>query len=181
MTVRAVVFDLFKTLGELQRAITDEEAASLLKTITDEEAASLLKTEDTRYIRRRGGTRSASSCSWTTPDGFDSHEALIKQVFRRLGVDVDEDTVHDLADVFRSSPFRLYPRSIEAVKRVHSMGLKTAIATSTPNPFFKTGVEPIAEYIDLVCTGYEASYEKSNPAHTMSSRTGCGSSRTRRS
>lgn len=65
--------------------------------------------------------------------------------------------------MFRSSLFRLYPVSQEAVKRSRDIGLKTAIATSTPKPFFRAGIEPIAEYIDFTCTGYEAGYEKSNP------------------
>jgi len=152
MATRAVVFDLFKTLGEFERTITDEDATSLL----------------------RGRGYEVYPQAWRhafsfvvfidySKKGFGSHEALFKQVFRRLEVDVDAGTVNDLADMFRSSPFRLYPRSLEAVRRVRGMGLKTAIATSTPKPFFRTGVEPIAEYIDFVCTGYEAGYEKSNP------------------
>jgi len=152
MAIRAVVFDLFKTLGEFERTITDEDATSLLR--------------DGGYEVYPQAWRHAFSFVVFVDypkQGFDSHEALFKQVFRRLEVDVDDDAVHDLADMFRGSPFRLYPESLEAVRRVHSMWLNTAIATSTPKPFFRTGVKPIAEYIDFICTGYEAGYEKSNP------------------
>ncbi len=152
MATRAVVFDLFKTLGEFERTITDEEASSLL----------------------RGRGYEVYPQAWRHAfgfvvfvdyprQGFGSHEALFRQVFRRLEVDVDDDTVNDLTALFRGSPFRLYPESLEAVRRARGMGLKTAIATSTPKPFFRAGIEPIAEYIDFVCTGYEAGYEKSNP------------------
>jgi len=152
MVIGAVIFDLFKTLGEFEWTITDEDVSSLLRGRGYEvypqawrHAFSFVVFVD--YPRH----------------GFGSHEALFKQVFRRLEVDADDDTVNDLADTFRSSPFRLYPESHEAVKRARDIGLKTAIATSTPKPFFRTGVEPIAEYIDFICTGYEAGYEKSNP------------------
>ena len=152
MATRAVVFDLFKTLGEFEWTITDEDATSLLRGRGYEvypqawrHAFSFVVFVD--YPRQ----------------GFASHETLFKQVFRRLKVNVDDDAINDLADLFRSSPFRLYPESCEAVRRARDMGLKMAIATSTPKPFFVTGVEPIAEYIDFICTGYEAGYEKSNP------------------
>ncbi len=152
MATRAIIFDLFKTLGEFERTITDDDATSLLR--------------DRGYEVYPQAWRHAFSFVVFVDyprQGFGSHEDLFKQVFKRLEVDVDDETVHDLADMFRSSPFRLYPESIEAVKRVHRMGLKTAIATSTPKPFFRTGVEPIAGCIDFICTGYEAGYEKSNP------------------
>ena len=152
MATRAVVFDLFKTLGEFERTITDEEATSLLR--------------DRGYeVYPQAWGRAFGFVVFVDypRHGFGSHEALFRQVFRHLEVDVDDDTVHDLADIFRGSPFRLYPESLEAVRRARGMGLKTAIATSTPKPFFRTGVEPIAEYIDFICTGYEAGYEKSNP------------------
>lgn len=152
MATRAVVFDLFKTLGEFEWIITDEDATSLLRGRGYEV-----------YPQAWGHAFSFVVFVDYPRHGFGSHEALFKQVFRRLEVDVDAGTVNDLAEMFRSSPFRLYPESHGAVKRVRGMGLKTAIATSTPKPFFKAGVEPIVEYIDFVCTGYEAGYEKSNP------------------
>jgi FMN phosphatase YigB (HAD superfamily) len=152
MATRAIIFDLFKTLGEFERTITDDDATSLLR--------------DRGYEVYPQAWRHAFSFVVFVDyprQGFGSHEDLFKQVFKSLEVDVNDETVHDLADMFRSSPFRLYPESIEAVKRVHSIGLKTAIATSTPKPFFRTGAEPIAGCIDFICTGYEAGYEKSNP------------------
>ncbi len=152
MAIRAIIFDLFKTLGEFERTITDDDATSLLR--------------DKGYEVYPQAWRHAFSFVVFIDyprQGFESHEALLKQVFRRLEVDVDDNTIHGLANMFRSSPFRLYPQSLEAVRRVHNMGLKTAIATSTPKPFFRTGVEPIAGYIDYICTGYEAGYKKSNP------------------
>ena len=152
MATRAVIFDLFKTLGEFEWTITDEDASSLLR--------------GRGYEVYPQAWRHAFSFVVFVDyplHGFGSHEALFKQVFRRLEIDVDDGTVNELADMFRSSPFRLYPESHEAVKRARGMGLKTAIATSTPKPFFRAGVEPIAEYLDFICTGYEAGYEKSNP------------------
>lgn len=150
MATGAVMFDLFKTLGEFEWTITDEDVSSLLR--------------GRGYEVYPQAWRHAFSFVVFVDypkHGFSSHEALFKQVFR--GLDVDDDAAKELADMFKSSPFRLHPESHEAVKRARDIGLKIAVATSTPKLFFRTGVEPIAEYIDFICTGYEASYEKSNP------------------
>lgn len=43
------------------------------------------------------------------------------------------------------------------------LGLKTAVATTTPKFLFMDGIQDFAYIIDFVCTGYEAGCEKSNP------------------
>ena len=87
MATGAVIFDLFRTLGEFEWTITDEDVSSLLRGRGYEvypqawrHAFGFVVFVD--YLRH----------------GFGSHEALFKQVFRRLEVDVDDDTVNELAD-----------------------------------------------------------------------------------
>jgi hypothetical protein len=81
MATEAIIFDLFKTLGEFERTITDEEASSML----------------------RGRGYEVYPQAWRHAFGFvvfvdyprhgvGSHEALLKQVFRRIEVDVDDET-----------------------------------------------------------------------------------------
>ncbi|MCW4049678.1 MAG: HAD family hydrolase [Candidatus Bathyarchaeota archaeon] len=88
---------------------------------------------------------------------------MFRQVFSRLEVDIDKDTVNAVSSIFRDSHFMLYDESIEAVLRLKKKGLKTAICTTTPKPFFIEEIEPITKHIDFICTSYEAGYEKSNP------------------
>ena len=152
MTVKAVVFDLFKTLGEFSRVVTDEEVCT--------------------FLQRKGypvyPQAWKHAFSYTVfidypRHGYESHEGLIRRVFQHLEVDVDDGVTHEVAMLFRGSLFTLYSESLEAVERVKALGLKTAIATSTPKAFFINGLAKIESLIDFICTGYEAGYEKSNP------------------
>lgn len=152
MTVKAVVFDLFKTLGELSHAITDEEASTFL--------------QSRGYPVYPQAWRHAYSFTVFIDyprNGYGSHEALLRRTFQHLDVEVDEATTRELADLFRGSPFKLYSESYEAVKRAKRLGLRTAIATSTPRAFFISGLGRVDGLIDFICTGYEAGCEKSNP------------------
>ena len=152
MGIKAVIFDLFKTLGEFERLITDNEVTSMLR-------------EKGYEVYPQAWRHAFSFVVFIDypQEGYETHEALISQVFKRLGVDVDETTIGELSTLFRDSPFVLYGESGEAIRRVKDAGLKTAIATSTPKPFFIKGVELIEGRLDFICTGYEAGYEKSNP------------------
>jgi len=152
MTVKAVVFDLFKTLGEFSRVVTDEEVSSFL--------------QSRGYIVYPQAWRHAFNFAVFVEyprHGYGSHEALIGRALQLLEVDVDDGTISELAELFRANPFALYSESLEAVERVKRLGLRTAIATTTPKAFFVSALGKAAGLIDFVCTGYEAGCEKSNP------------------
>ena len=152
MSIKAVIFDLFKTLGELERLITEDEVTLLLR--------------DKGYEVYPQAWRHAFSFVVFVDypkEGYGTYEALFQQVFKRLRVDIDEDTLSELSNLFRNNSFVLYKESGEAIKRAKDSGLKIAIATSTPKPFFIKGISSVEEHIDFICTGYEAGYEKSNP------------------
>ena len=152
MTVKAVVFDLFKTLGEFSRLVTDEEAAAFLQS-----------KGYAVYPQAWGHAWGFTVFVDYPRHGYESHEALIGRALQLLDVDADDGSIHELAELFRGSPFALYSESLEAVKRVKGLGLKTAIATSPPKAFFIRGLGSVESLIDFICTGYEAGYEKSNP------------------
>ncbi len=152
MTVKAVVFDLFKTLGEFSRIVADEEASAFLRS--------------KGYHVYPQAWRHAFNFTVFVEyprHGYGSHEALIGRALQLLEVDVDEGSIRELAEQFRANPFALYGESLEAVERVKRLGLKTAIATTTPKAFFVGALERVAGLIDFICTGYEAGCEKSNP------------------
>ncbi|MFX0200392.1 MAG: HAD family hydrolase [Candidatus Hodarchaeota archaeon] len=149
--IKAVIFDLVKTLGEFEL-------------ISEYEASIFLRNKGYEIYPQTWRSAFGFVLFIDYPKyGYDSHESLFNQVFNRLELDVDESTVIELSNIFRNRPFKLFSNSLEAVKRAKNAGLKTAIATSTPKPFFISGIEPIEEHLDYVCTGYEAGYEKSNP------------------
>jgi len=152
MTVKAVVFDLFKTLGEFSRIVTDEEASAFLRS--------------KGYAVYPQAWRHAFNFTVFVEyprHGYGSHEAIIGRALQLLEVDVDDGSIHELAELFRANPFALYSESLEAVERARRLGLRTAIATTTPKALFVRGLGKVAGLIDFICTGYEAGCEKSNP------------------
>ena len=152
MGIKAVVFDLVKTLGEFERLITDDEVTTFLR-------------EKGYEVYPQAWRHAFGFVVFVDypRQGYETHEALFSQVIKRLGVELDETTIVKLSTLFRDSPFVLFKESHEAVGRAKDAGLKTVIATSTPKPFFIKGIEPIEGQLDFICTGYEAGYEKSNP------------------
>lgn len=150
--VKAVVFDVFKTLGEFSRVVNDEEVSAFLRG------------RGYQVYPQAWGHAFGFTVFVDYPrHGYSSHEALIGRALQHLEVYVDEGTIHELAELFRASSFTLYDGSLEAVSRVKVLGLKTAVATSTPKAFFAWGLESAEGLIDFICTGFEAGYEKSNP------------------
>jgi len=59
--------------------------------------------------------------------------------------------------------YELYPVALYTVPRVKDLGLKTAVATTTPKFMFYKYLRPIKRYLDLIITGFEAGCDKSNP------------------
>jgi len=85
-------------------------------------------------------------------------------MFERLDVDVDDETLRELAAMYRKKVrFQLYSESKEALSIAKTLGLKTAIDTTTPKFLFEKGIQEITPLIDFICTGDEAGCEKSDP------------------
>lgn len=150
--IRAVFFDLFKTLGDFKGKITDGEVCDVL--------------------RRRGyevypQTFRHAFAFVTFIDnpktGFRGYPEMFRRALERIGVAVDEATIREASRLYESNPFQLYPWSAEAVKSIRRLGLRTAIVTTPPRFWFESGIRPILADIDYVCTSTEAGCEKSNP------------------
>lgn len=152
MEIKAIIFDLYKTLGDFRRLVTPDDVSSLLRNKGYEVYPQawrhafgfVLFIDYPRY-------------------GLSSHEEIIKQTLKHLNVEVDEETLIEVGSLFKNNPFIPYAESIDALKKSKELGLKTAISTSTPKPFFESGIQSLVKYLDFICTGYEAGYEKSNP------------------
>jgi len=150
--VSAVFFDLFKTLGDFKGRVSDETICSILQRRgyevypqTFRHAFAFVTFIDNPRI------------------GFRSYPEMFKKTFERIGIAVDESTVREVSKVYGDNSFKLYTESIDAVKKIKVLGLKTAIVTTPPRFWFESGIRPILGDIDYICTSTEAGCEKSNP------------------
>ncbi len=149
---RAVIFDLVGTLAFIKEHVDNKETSSFLV--------------NRGYEIYPQELRSA----WNfvifidyPKFGYNNYESVLRKMFERLEVKIDEPTLKDVAKLYRRVSFELYPDAQDAVQKVKDLGLKTAIATTTPRFWFERDIKQILGYIDFVCTGYEAGCEKSNP------------------
>ncbi len=150
--VSAVFFDLFKTLGDFKERVSDESICTILQRRgyevypqTFRHAFAFVTFIDNPHT------------------GFSNYSEMFKKAFERISVEVDAATIREVSKVYEDNPFKLYPESINAVKKIKSLNLKTAIVTTPPRFWFETGIRPLLEDIDYICTSTEAGCEKSNP------------------
>jgi HAD superfamily hydrolase (TIGR01549 family) len=150
--LKAEFFDLFRTLGEFKGKVNDVEVYKLLQRCgyeiypqTFHHAFSFVTFIDNPHI------------------GFTNYLDMFQKTFERIGLAVDEATIRDVSQLYANNPFKLYSGSSTAVRRVKCLGLKTAIVTTPPRFWFETGIEPILNDIDFICTSSETGCEKSNP------------------
>ncbi len=95
--------------------------------------------------------------------GFNDERSFLKQVFHRLGIEIDGETLDYLVNMFGREKYRLYPESLNAVKMMKDLGLKTAIVTSIPRFKFESIINELSSLIDYVMTGPDVDCDKSNP------------------
>lgn len=150
--LKAVVFDLFNTLGHFPHIVGDDAVSSFLVSRGYEVYPQTFKwafgfTVFIDYPRY----------------GFEDYESMFRKVFERLEMDADDEIIRELSSIYSESRFELFPEAVEAVRRAKTLSLKTAIATTTPKFWFQNNISPIIDHIDFICTGYEAGCEKSNP------------------
>ena len=152
MRVKAIIFDLFKTLGEFESYITDEQVSDIL-----------INRGYPIYPQTWKHAFHFVIFIDYPKHGYPTYKSLLQQVFNRLETEIDQDTLAKVISLFMNSRFKLYEEGIAAVKLAKEKGFKIAICTTTPKPFFIDEITPIIKDIDYICTGYEARTEKSNP------------------
>jgi HAD superfamily hydrolase (TIGR01549 family) len=150
--IKAIIFDLVRTLGEFKHLVNEEEASSLLRELGYKVYPQAWK-YSFGFVLFVDYPRI----------GYESVEDIIGQTLKHLDINVEEETLSKVAEIYRRNTFKLYSNSVEALKKAKNCGFKTAVATSTPKPFFDEALRLINPFIDYLCTGYEAGCEKSNP------------------
>ena len=150
--LKAVLFDLHGTLAFMKDYVDNKEVSSLLVSRGYEVYPQELRS------------------AWGfvvfidyPKFGYDNYEAMLRKMFARLEVKIDDQTLKDVAKLYEKNVFELYSDALSAVCRAKEIGLKTAIVTTTPRFWFEKDIKQILGYIDFVCTGYEAGCDKSNP------------------
>jgi len=152
MGVRAVLFDLAGTLAYVENPVSEEEVSDLL----------LGRGFDVSPQQFKASWSFVAFVDYPKY-GYGGWRSFLRRVLWRLKVKVDEETLNELVKLFRRSEYRLYSDAAEAVIKVKSYGLKTAIVTTIARFKFGKAIKLIEGYLDFVCTGYEAKCDKSNP------------------
>lgn len=150
--LKAVLFDLHGTLAFMKDYVDNKEVSSLL----------VSRGYEVHPQELRSAWGFVVFIDYPK-FGYDNYEAMLRKMFARLEVKIDDQTLKDVAKLYEKNVFELYSDAPGAVRRAKEFGLKTAIVTTTPRFWFEKDVKQILGCIDFVCTGYEAGCEKSNP------------------
>lgn len=150
--IKAVIFDLVGTLAFVKERVDNKKVSSFLVSNGYEV-----------YPQQLTSAFSFVVFIDYPKFGFDDYESMLKKMFERLEVEVDELVFKGVVRLYEKQAFEPYSDSEQVVRKVKDLGLKTAIATTTPRFWFEKDLKPILSYIDFICTGYEAGCEKSNP------------------
>ena len=154
MKLKAIFFDLHDTLVYFEKPLNSEEASDFL-----------LNHGYEVYPQSWDAASHYVAMVDYPKHGYGDRQSFLKQVLRRLDLQVDGDTLKKLAQLYdRRNRYRLFSDATPAVRKAKQLELKTAIVTTIPDFIFKSAIEPIREFIDTIMTGRLASCEKSNPS-----------------
>jgi HAD superfamily hydrolase (TIGR01549 family) len=153
MDFEAVLFDLHGTIGYVKNPITSEEISDFL-----------LEHRCDVYPQSLDAASFYVSMIDYPKHGYADWGAYLKQVLRRLDVEIDSEMLKALAKLYaKRRSLTLFQDAPPAVRRAKALGLKTALVTTIAHFCFRSALAPIRECFDFIMTGYEAGCEKSNP------------------
>lgn len=152
MTIKAVFFDLHRTLVLAEERVSDERACELLASKGHEVFPQGLSAA-WQYVLFLDYPRY----------GYKKKEIFLKRVLQRVSVRPDEQTWEEFTALYNEDKWTKYPDVDKSIARAKKANLKTAIITSIPKFFFEKALSSIWNKIDLVVDGYTFHCEKSNP------------------
>jgi putative hydrolase of the HAD superfamily len=154
---RAVLFDAFGTLIELDRPATRLQAAvrtHIESEISHGQAAEAMRAELTHYAAHCGMARDA-------PTLLHLRRECAAMVLDKLGLEADEATA--LAVLSDAIAFQAYPDARPALRMVAELGLDTAVVSngdcSLPDALHSAGIE-----VDVVVDSATGGAAKPDPA-----------------
>ena len=153
MVLKAVLFDLHDTLVYQKRPLTSEEVSKFL-----------LKCGYQVYPQSWDAASHFVFMVDYPKYGYRDRQTFLKSVLKRLGLNIDHDTLARLTKLQENrNRYLLFRDAVQAVRRAKTLALKTAIVTTIPDFAFASAIGPIRDCFDSVMTGYKARCEKSNP------------------
>jgi len=115
MKLKAVLFDLHDTLVYLESRLNSEEASDFL-----------LKHGYRVYPQSWDAASHYVAMVDYPKHGYSDGQALLKQILRRLDVEVDDDTLKKLAQLYDCrNHYSLFSDAAPAVRKAKQLGLKT--------------------------------------------------------
>jgi FMN phosphatase YigB (HAD superfamily) len=153
MILKAALFDLHDTLVCLSGTLSSEEVSEFL-----------LKHGYEVYPQSWDAASHYVGMIDYPKYGYSNRQAFIKQVLRRLDIQIDNETLQELALLHdRRNTYTLFPDAAPAFVKAKRLGMKTAIVTTIPDFVFYSAIKAIKDHFDVIMTGYRAGCEKSNP------------------
>jgi FMN phosphatase YigB (HAD superfamily) len=154
LNLKAILFDLHGTLAYLGNPLNSEEVSDFLLGLGYEV-----------YPQSWDAASHYAGMVDYPKHGYSNRRAFLKQILRRLDVEVDNDTLEKLVQLYdRRNRYSLFSDATTALKEAKQLGLKTAIVTTIPDFVFNSAITPIRDCFDVVMTGRRARCEKSNPS-----------------
>ncbi len=150
--IKGVILDLFQTIGNFPEVITVKQVSNIL-----------LESGYEAYPQSLDHALGYTVFIEYPRMGFKTNEEIFRRTLEHLEIEIDNETMNKIIQLYDDSQFVPFNDSETSVKQLREMGLKLAIATTTPKCWFMHDIPNIIDQIDFVCTGYEAGVEKSNP------------------
>jgi putative hydrolase of the HAD superfamily len=151
-SLRAILFDLHGTLAYIREPVSDVEISEYLMERGYEVSPQQLRAA-WFYVAMIDYPRY----------GYSSWDEYFTQIFRRLDVSVDKETLSVIIGKLEKGGYELYHDVEGTLVGVKDLGFKTAIITTVARFMFEDAIRPVEKYIDVIMTGYEAGCDKSNP------------------
>lgn len=150
--IKGVILDLYQTIGIFPERITMKQVSKIL-----------LENGYEAYPQSLDHALGYTVFIEYPRMGFKTNEEIFRRTLKHLDIEIDNETMTKIQQLYNNSHFVPFDDSEASVNQMKKMGLKTAIATTTPKCWFAHDIPKIVELMDFVCTGYEAGVEKSNP------------------
>jgi FMN phosphatase YigB (HAD superfamily) len=138
LNLKAILFDLHDTLAYLENPLDSEEVSDFLLGLGYEV-----------YPQSWDAAYHYTGMVDYPKHGYSNRRAFLKQVLRRLEVEVDSDTLEKLVQLYdRRNGYSLFSDATTALREAKQLGLKTAIVTTIPDFVFSSAITPVRDCLN---------------------------------
>jgi len=150
---KAVIFDLVNTLARWENTLDANKVCEFLQ----EQGYEVYNQEFDAAFR-------FVIFVYFSKHGLKGYKDMLTRICSFLELKVNEKVLEELTELYlRFDRMELYPDAVSTLKELKRRGIKTAIATTTPQFFFENVMLQLKGYIDIVVDGWEARAAKPSP------------------